>query len=112
MNLSIYLPVAVEVFQLLLDVAAEANPVMPVQPLPHNTHAILTLGFVKSKVLDLGGNATTAARMTLLIHYYRCFGFLRYVPADVEERQASSRVRKENLKKNGGERRKDRSIEV
>lgn len=56
---------AVEVIQLFLDIAAEAASVVPVQPLAHDAHAILALVFVKGKVLDLGGNATTPTRMAL-----------------------------------------------
>lgn len=58
-------PVAVEVVQLLLHVAAEAASVVPVQPLPHNTHAVLAFVFVKCKVLNLGGNTTAPTRMDL-----------------------------------------------
>ncbi len=72
-------PVAVEVVQLLLDVAAEAASVVPVQPLPHNAHAVLTLLFVKCKVLNLGGDATTSARMALFLHYCWCPRRSRYV---------------------------------
>lgn len=68
-----------EVVQLLLDVAAEAPSVVPVQPLPHNAHAILPLMFVKCKVLNLGGDATTPTRMALIMHYYWCPGRSRYV---------------------------------
>lgn len=86
MNRSIYSPVAVEVVQLFLDVATEAASVVPVQPLPHNSHAILTLLFVKCKVLNLGGDATTAARMALMMRYNRCLGHLRYIPTAVGRR--------------------------
>lgn len=79
MTRSIYSPVAMEVVQLFLDVATEAASVVPVQPLPHNAHAVLTLMFVKCKVLNLGGDATTPARMALIVHYNRCLGHLRYV---------------------------------
>lgn len=67
-------PVTVEVVQLLLHVAAEAAAVVPIQPLPHHTHAVLTLMFVKGKVLDLRGDATTQAWMGLVLHYSRCLG--------------------------------------
>lgn len=83
MNRSISSPVAVEVVQLFLDIAAEAATVVPVQPLPHKAHAVLTLMFVKCKVLNLGGNATTSARMAFIVHYNRCPGRLRYIPARV-----------------------------
>lgn len=63
---------AVEVIQLFLDVAAEAAAVVSVQPLPHDAHTILTLVFVKRKVLHLGGDATTATRVALIVHYNRC----------------------------------------
>lgn len=65
---------AVEVVQLFLDVAAEAASVVPVQPLPHNAHAILTLVFVECKVLHLGSDALTPTRMTFLKHCRRSSG--------------------------------------
>lgn len=70
---------AVEVVQLLLDVAADAASVVPVKPLPYDTHAVLTFLFVKCKVLNLGGDATTPTGMALIFHYYWCPGHSRYV---------------------------------
>lgn len=46
-------PVAVEILQLLLDAAADAAAILPVQPLPHHAQADLTLMLVKCKVLHL-----------------------------------------------------------
>lgn len=66
-------PVAVEVVQLLLHVAAQAASVVSIQPLPHHTHAVLPLVLVKRKVLDLRGDATTETRMGLA---RRCSGSL------------------------------------
>lgn len=60
-------PVATEVVELFLHVAAEAASVVSIQPLPHDTHAVLTLVFVKRKVLDLRGDATAQARMGLVL---------------------------------------------
>lgn len=74
---------AVKVVQLFLDVAAEATSVVSIQPLPHNTHAILTLMFVKCKVLNLRRDATTQAWVSLVLHYNRSPGHLRYVPPGV-----------------------------
>lgn len=44
-------PAALQVFQLFLDVTADAVAVVPVQPLPQHTHANLTFAFVKDKTL-------------------------------------------------------------
>lgn len=76
---------AVDVLQLLLDVAADAASVVPVQPLPHNAHAVLTLLFVKGKVLDLGGDATPPTRMALFVACHRRPGCSRNVLTGAEE---------------------------
>lgn len=72
-------PMAVEVIQLLLDGTAEAPSVVPVEPLAHDTHSIVTLFVVKSKVLNLGSDATTTSRMTFFLHCCWCAGCPRYI---------------------------------
>lgn len=67
-------PVAVEVVQLLLHIAAEAASVVSVQPLAHDAHPILALVFVKRKVLDLRGDAPTEAWVGLVLPFGRCLG--------------------------------------
>lgn len=62
---------AVEVLELLLDAAAEAASVVPVQPLAHHAHAVLTLVFVERKVLHLGGDATSPAGLASVLHNHR-----------------------------------------
>ncbi len=74
---------AVEVVQLLLDVAAEAASIVPVQPLSHDAHAVLTFMLVEGKVFYLGGNASTPTRMALLLHNYWCPWRLGYVLTEV-----------------------------
>ena len=94
---------AVDVVQLLLHVAAEAASVVPVQPLPHNAHAILTLMFVKCKVLNLGGNATSPTRMALFRHYCWRPGCPRYVLTGVRREQGrETHGKEEGLAKVGG----------
>lgn len=51
-------PVAAEVVQLFLHLAADAAAVVTVEPVSHHAHAVLPLGLVKGKVLDLGGDTT------------------------------------------------------
>lgn len=79
-------PVAVEVIQLFLDVAAEAAAVVSVQPLPHDAHTVLTLVFVKCKVLHLGGDATAPARVALIVHHNRRSRGLRDIPSGGERK--------------------------
>lgn len=64
---------AVEVVQLLLDVAAKAASVVSVQPFSHHAHAIVTLLLVKRKMLHLGSDAAAARRKSL---FRRCDGGL------------------------------------
>lgn len=55
-------PVAVEVIKLFLYLAAQASPVVTVQPIPHHTQAILPLVLIKGKVLYPGCDAATAPK--------------------------------------------------
>lgn len=79
-------PVAVEVVQLLLDVAAEAVPVVSVQPLPHDTHTVLTFVFVEGKVLYLGGDAAATTGVTFLEHRRWSPGRSGHIFAGLEEK--------------------------
>lgn len=90
-------PVTVEVVQLFLHVAAEAASVVSIQPLPHHTHAVLTLMFVKGKVFDLRGDATTQAWMGLVLHYSRCLG-RRNVPPGVQGKVKTGKESKEETR--------------
>lgn len=55
-------PVAVETIQLFLHLAAQAPPVLPVQPLPHYAQAVLTLVLIEGKVLYSGRNTASALK--------------------------------------------------
>lgn len=80
-------PVAVEVFQLFLDVAADAAAIVAVQPLPHHAQADLPLVSVKRKVLHLGCDATPPAKATPLLLGAARLGSLRRVPADARDKR-------------------------
>lgn len=94
------LPVAVKVIQLLLHVAAEAAPVVPVQPLPHDAHAVLALMFVECKVLNLGGDTTAPTGMDLFRQSCWRLGCPRHVLTGVRRKTGSW---KETKKKNVGQ---------
>lgn len=53
---------AVETIQLFLHLAAQAPPVLPVQPLPHYAQAVLTLVLIEGKVLYSGRNTASALK--------------------------------------------------
>lgn len=55
-------PVAMEVIQLFLHLAAQAPAVAAVQPLPHHAQTILTLGLIKGKVLYSGCNTAPSPK--------------------------------------------------
>lgn len=92
-------PVAVEVIQLLLDVAADAASIVSVQPLPHHAHPVLPLVFVECKVLYLGSDATAAARVTLFRHRGWCPGGPKYILTGMGKRKSEGmRMEKKSWK--------------
>lgn len=53
---------AVKVIQLFLHLAAQAPPIVTVQPVPHYAQAVLTLVLIEGKVLYSGRDSASAPK--------------------------------------------------